>query len=574
MLFKTIFDNAFNTLKKIRLKIYICHVLFIYIEGRNNILNKNLLKVGIIFLFTISVLTPIVTGYNIENNQEESRYEVLHISDWVEKAKIIASDGSNGDWFGVSVDIYGNHCVIGARDDDNERGSAYVFKRVGDLWEQEQKLLAYDGVAGDWFGISVSIFEDFIFVGADAEDNENGLNAGSVYVFKQNGSSWIQHNKLVASDGTENDYFGRYVAIDEEYSIIGAYYDDEIAGSAYVFKRLGDEWIEEAKLTASDRLPGDYFGISTSIEDDYAIIGAYRDDNSNGVDAGSVYVFKRNGGSWEEETKLLASDGEAGDRFGISTDIDSNYLVIGSYFEDGNKGSIYIFNKTSTGWIEEEKLAEPGGVANNYFGRSVSIKKNIILVGAWGDGGASGSAYIFNKTSTGWIEEAKLTASDASGNDRFGYQVSIHERFAVIGAYSDDNENGVDAGAAYIFESINYAPSTPNITGTVNGNPGVEYTYTFNSVDPEGDNVYYYIIWDDGYVETWDGPHSSGQEVDISHTFANQGTYTIKAKARDIYGSESDWGELEVNIPRNKASSCLWFELLFERYRMLINFIL
>jgi hypothetical protein len=231
-------------------------------------------------------------------------------------------------------------------------------------------------------------------------------------------------------------------------------------------------------------------------------------------------------------------------------------------------------------------------VPNNYFGRSVSIEKNIILVGAWGDSGASGSAYIFNKTSTGWIEEAKLTASDASGNDRFGYQVSIHERFAVIGAYGDDNENGVDAGAAYIFEKINFAPSTPEITGTINGNPGIEYTYTFNSVDPEDDDVYYYIIWDDGYVETWDGPHSSGQEVDISHIFANQNTYTIKAKAKDIYDSESDntytikakakdiydsesdWSELEVNIPRNKVSSSQWLELVFERVRMLIIFIL
>jgi hypothetical protein len=528
-------------------------------------LNKKNLKIGLIFLFTISVLTQIVTGNNIFNSKVESRYEIPQITDWSEKAKIISSDGSNGDWFGISVDIYGNYSVVGARDADNERGSAYVFKRVGGLWEQDQKLQASDGIAGDWFGISVSIFEDFIFVGADAEDNENGLNAGSVYVYKQDGSSWVQHDKLIASDGTANDYFGRCVSIDGDYSIIGAYYDDDIAGSAYVFKRLGDEWIEEGKLTASDRSPGDYFGISTSIDGDYAIIGAYRDDNSNGVDAGSVYVFKETGGNWLEETKLLASDGESGDRFGISTDIDNNYLVIGSYYDNENKGSAYVFNKTSTGWIEENKLVETVGESNNFFGRSVSIEKNIILVGAWGDSGASGSAYIFKNANSEWIEEAKLKPSDASGNDRFGYQLSLHDRSAVIGAYNDDNGNGVDAGAAYIFESINYAPSPPEITGKTNGNPEIEYTYTFNSVDLEDDDIYYYIIWDDGYVETWDGPHSSGQDVNITHTFAYQGTYIIKAKAKDAYGRESGWSELKVNMPRNKVSYYQLFEWFFRK---------
>ncbi len=515
-------------------------------------MNNNILKIGIILLFTISVLTPIVTGYNIKNDQEESNYEISQITDWSEKAKIIASDGSTGDWFGISVDIYGNYSVVGARDDDNERGSAYVFKRVGDLWEQEQKLQASDGVAGDWFGISVSISEDFIFVGADAEDNENGLNAGSVYVYKRNGSSWIQHNKLVASDGTANDYFGRYVSIDENYSTIGAYYDDDIAGSAYVFKRLDDEWIEEAKLTASDRLPGDYFGISTSIKGDYAIIGAYRDDNSNGVDAGSVYVFKRIGDSWIEEAKLLSSDGESDDRFGISTAIDSTYLVIGSYYDDGNKGSAYVFNRTSTGWIEENKLVEIGGKPNNFFGRSVSIEKNIILVGAWGDSEASGSVYIFKYFNSNWIEEAKMNASDASGNDRFGYQVSLSDRFAVIGAYGDDNDNGVDAGAAYIFESINYAPSPPEITGISNGNPGIEYTYTFNSVDPNGDDVRFVIEWGDGHNEITTFI-SSDTNVTVSHSWNTKGTYTISAKAEDEYGLIGPEASKEVTIPRNKA---------------------
>lgn len=474
-------DNLLKNYFELKEFKYLCIILSI--KERLN-LKKNVFIIGIILLFTISVLTPIKTGINI-------KYQVSLNADWLEKAKIITSDGSTGDWFGISVDIYGNYSVIGARDDDNERGSAYIFRHIGNSWEQEQKLLASDGVAGDWFGISVSIFENFIFVGADADDNENGLNAGSVYVYKRNDSTWVPQGKLLASDGSANDYFGRYVSINEDYSIIGAYYDDDIAGSAYVFKRLGDEWIEEDKLIASDRSPGDYFGISTSIQGNYAIIGAYRDDNSNGVDAGSVYVFKRTGGSWYEETKLLASDGAPGDRFGISTSIDSSYLVIGSYYDDGNKGSAYVFNKTSSGWVEENKLVETNGETNNFFGRSVSIKKNFILVGAWGDTGFSGSAYIFKQINSNWFEDAQLKASDAAGNDRFGYQVSLYDRYAVIGAYTDDNENGIDAGAAYIFERIGAEP-VPDLTcdGNLNwtdvssGSTNIGFFTVSNSGEP------------------------------------------------------------------------------------------
>jgi len=371
---------------------------------------------------------------------------------WSEQDKLIASDGGSGDWFGISVSIDGDYAIVGARDDDGEKGSAYVFKRTDAAWPQEAKLTASDGVAGDWFGISVSIYGDYAFVGADADDNSNGINAGSVYVFKRTGASWIEEAKLTASDGTANDYFGRSVSIDGDYAIVGAYYDNNIAGSAYVFKLTDENWIEEDKLTASDGEASDYFGITHSIEGEYAVIGAYRDDNSNGVNAGSVYIFKRTGTSWVEQDKLTASDGEAGDRFGIEVSMDGGYAIIGAYYDDTNTGSAYMFKRTGEDWIEEDKLTASDGGINDYFGRSVSIDGDYAIIGAWGDNSFTGSMYVFKRTGTSWVEQDKLTASDGESGDRFAYQVSIDGDYAIVGAYCDDNNNGVEAGSAYVFE--------------------------------------------------------------------------------------------------------------------------
>ncbi len=127
------------------------------------------------------------------------------------------------------------------------------------------------------------------------------------------------------------------------------------------------------------------------------------------------------------------------------------------------------------------------------------------------------------------------------------------------------------------FTTPNSPPEMPDIDGQTSGSAGTAYTFTFNSVDLDGDDVYYYIIWDDGYIENWDGPHPSGEDFDIDHTYSKEGTYTIEAKAKDINGAESDWGTLEVTMPRNKVafnSLFLWFLEripLLERLLNLLN---
>jgi hypothetical protein len=104
-------------------------------------------------------------------------------------------------------------------------------------------------------------------------------------------------------------------------------------------------------------------------------------------------------------------------------------------------------------------------------------------------------------------------------------------------------------GSIWDFTTItNDPPNVPIITGPTSGDMGSEYDYTFITTDPDGNKVYYYIEWGDGNVEEWIGLYDSGEEVTIGHTWLDQGEYTIRAKAKDIYDTESDWSTLDVKI--------------------------
>ena len=105
------------------------------------------------------------------------------------------------------------------------------------------------------------------------------------------------------------------------------------------------------------------------------------------------------------------------------------------------------------------------------------------------------------------------------------------------------------------FSSPNNPPEIPEINGPTSGSAGTSYDFTFNSIDLDGDDVYYYITWGDGYIEDWEGPYPSGEDFEIAHTYSTKRTYTIEAKVKDIYGDESDWGSFQIIIPRIKAKS-------------------
>ena len=381
---------------------------------------------------------------------------------WGQQAHPTASDGATNDFFGTSISISGDTAIIGAPSADEQggadAGAAYVFIRSGTVWTQQQKLTASDGAINDEFGFSVSISGDTAVIGAYLDDVPSGGNAGSAYIFTRSGTVWTQQQRLTASDGAVGDLFGGSVSISGDTTIVGARGADTAggasAGSAYVFTRSGTVWSQQQKLTASDALASDEFGSSISISGDTAVVGAQLGDMPSGVDAGSAYVFTRSGSVWTQQQKLTASDGLANDHFGISISISGDTAVVGALLDDtsigADAGSAYVFTRTGSVWTQQQKLTASDGVGGDYFGLSVSISADTAIVGAYTEF-YTGSAYVFTRSGTVWTEQQQLTSADGSFEDAFGRSVGISGDTVVVGAFNDDTAGGFDAGSAYVF---------------------------------------------------------------------------------------------------------------------------
>jgi len=340
------------------------------------------------------------------------------------------------------------------------------------LCQVEYKLLASDGNAGAGFGSSVSVSGD--------PGNEVAVVGvpfrSSAYIYRFNGSSWIEEQKLTASDGEFADRFGWSVSISgapgNEVVVIGANEDDDNgsdSGSAYIYRFDGSSWIEEQKLVADDGAADDLFGFSVSVGgapgNEVAVIGAYQDDD-NGSLSGSAYVYRWGGSSWAQEQKLTAADGAAFDTFGYSVSVGgapgSEVAVVGALTDDDlgfSSGSAYIYRWGGTSWVQEQKLLPSDGDSADHFGNSVSVGGaaggEVAVVGAYWDndfGGDSGSAYVFrfNPGLAGWFQEQKLTAADGAASDEFGISVSVNGDTAMVGAHRD-SDLGSSSGSAYTF---------------------------------------------------------------------------------------------------------------------------
>ncbi|MCP3962331.1 MAG: DUF11 domain-containing protein [bacterium] len=401
--------------------------------------------------------------------------------------ELTADDAAPADLFGNSVSISGDTVVVGAPYDDDagsKSGSAYVFVRSGTSWIEREKLTASDAAPGDEFGDSVAVSGDTILIGAARNDDacpaNPDCNSGSAYVFVRSGTSWVEQQKLTASDAAAVDLFGESVAISGETAVVGSAWDDDAgghSGSAYVFVRSGTSWTQQQKLTASDAAIGDEFGRAVAISGDDVVIGARLDDDA-GTDSGSAYVFVRSGVSWAEQQKLTASDAEAEDLFGFSVAVSGETVLIGARESDGacpldpncDSGSAYVFVRSGTSWTQQQELTADDEAALNWYGGSVTLGEDIAVVGsdlADDAGNNSGAAYVFVRSGTSWVQQQELIATDGADGDRFGISVSNSGGPIVVGAFGH-NHAGSDSGAAYVYA---LAAPVPTITVTAPATP-------------------------------------------------------------------------------------------------------
>ena len=392
------------------------------------------------------------------------------------------------------------------------------FTTLAQDWNELQKIVASDRGTGDNFGATysevIAIEGDYAIVGASFEDHDAtggnfASNAGSVYIFKNTNGIWSQVQKIVASDRAAEDQFGTSVAISGDYIVVGAFNEDEDAtganyalnaGSAYIFKNTSGTWSQVQKIVASDREAYDAFGVSVAISGDYVIVGASGEDQdvvgANYVaNAGSAYIFKNTSGTWSEVQKIGASDRGAQDNFGVYVAISGDYAFVGVPWEDEDVSG------------------------NNYMS-------------------VAGSAYIFKNTSGTWSQVQKIVASDRAAGDQFGTSVAMSGDYVIIGAFAEDEDAtganyALNAGSAYIFK---------NTSGTWSE---VQKIVTSDRAAGDYFSVSLAISGDYAIVSAY------GQDYDAAGA-----NYVVNSGAAYIFKNTSGtWSEVQKIVASDRATS-------------------
>ena len=490
-------------------------------------------------------------------------------ADMTQTAKLTAFGAAASDEFGISVAVDGNTVLVGAHQYDSGKGAAYVFTKPYTGWadsSETAKFIASDAAASDEFGISAAVHGDTAVIGA-YQDDDNGNQSGSAYVFTKVSGVWSQKAKLIASDGAANDEFGISVAVNGDTVVVGARQDDTSNGAAYVFTEVSGVWKHVAKLTADDGAANDEFGISVAVEGDTVVIGAYQ-DGDNGDLSGSAYVFTRDSsGGWRQRDKLTASDGAERDRYGYSVGVSGDTVVVGAYSDDSNEantGAAYFLR--IPGWTD---IRDSAATTTSHIVTGLTNDEEHTFqvrgVNAAGAGLASAHAggtptFAIPNRPTGFAADAGDTVVDLSWDDPedstikkyqllqiiqggklttastddpvvrgdgFGISVAVDGNTAVVGAYKDDDA-GADSGSAHVFtRSSSTAPW--NWAAKLTASDAAESDEFGISVAVHGDTI---VVG--AHLE-----NANDDDIDTTNDVTDSGAAYVFTKVSGVWGQKA-----------------------------------
>jgi hypothetical protein len=260
---------------------------------------------------------------------------------------------------------------------------------------------------------------------------------------------------LLPATQQANGRFGYCSGVDGDTLVAGAFSMDGRApqsGAAFVFQRSNGQWIQQAKLEASDGRQDDWFGTSCGISGDTIAIGAPQVEAADGTIPGAVYIFQRTSYGWIQQAKLMAGDPQDGAEFGgdLGVAISGDTVVVGAvgdFTAPSSRGAAYVFERAGRGWMQTARLVETDGSFNDSFASAVAIDGNTIVIGdpgAASGGTERGAAYVFARTSGNqWMQQARLHSPRAMDLARFGSAVGVHGSTAIVGAIAESTRRTV-----------------------------------------------------------------------------------------------------------------------------------
>ncbi len=404
-------------------------------------------------------------GLSLRVDTRDARYP-LRIDPLIQQGGKLAVAQQTGFGRSAALSADGQTALVTA---DN---GAWIFTRSGSTWTQQgEKLTGSDEIGNAEFGTSVALSSDdsTVLIGGRADNGD----IGAAWVFTRSGSTWTQQGeKLTAQGEIGKGEFGVTVALSAngDTALIGAPGDNEDQGAAWVFSRSGSTWSQQGeKLVGSGIVGVPFFAKSVALSADgnTALIGAPVDR-----DVGAAWVFTRSGSTWSQQGEKLTANGEVGKgwfAWSVALSADGDTALIGGFDDDVAVGAAWVFTRSGSTWSQQGgKLTGAGEHGKGWFGQSVALSSdgNTALIGANGDSGYEGAAWVFTRSGSTWSPQGeKLTGSgergdglDGNTGGNFGYSVALSAdgATALVGGLDDDDF----AGAAWVF--ADQATNPPN----------------------------------------------------------------------------------------------------------------
>ena len=368
-----------------------------------------------------------------------------------------ASDLKSGDEFSKAIAVSGDTMVVGKPHRDGtgfggyDGDAAYVFERTQAGWVEVQTLSAGNASAGEWFGDAVAIAGDTILVADPGAPAAGGVAfAGRVYIFERGSSGvWSQVASLFANNPTSSAAFGTSLDLsaDGQRAVVGAVQAGN--GRSYVFDKVGGSWSQTASFTPNTGTSPGGYGVSIDLEGDRYVVGDWF-SSAKGPASGSAYVYVEQGGSWSLEQRIDAADGAAGDNFGIDGSMDGDRLLVGACGDDGTTGSAYLLERVGSSWVERQKVSSEVTSPAELFGIAVHLEDELALIGEVPPF-QTGLLTVFDVAGASLSLRQTVAPAGASSDAFFGIGLDVQDGELFVGARQDKAASGFTHGAVRTF---------------------------------------------------------------------------------------------------------------------------